>query len=241
MSTVTKVDWEDPRDFNPEGFDSIDRRFDSIVWALEEVEKGVEDMERAERHPTIYNNTTMLAAFNKELSNAGFRTAKYYSILRRWNVPKDYGIVICHYISPPRYRYRFTRRFRDDGDEIRFTNDTNIGVYIMSTQELVTAMKTGRFVWPAWLHLGFGVAKEQVSKLKIAPRQSQEVTIAPTYVMVSVFADRGKSVTLLYHDVLVKKGYNHIVQQRDINNSFKDNSFREYTKDEFLRLFFPSL
>ncbi|KAF9091852.1 hypothetical protein BGX27_001941, partial [Mortierella sp. AM989] len=323
MSTVTKVDWEDPRDFTfLDGFGSIDSRFYSIVRALEYVEQGVKDMERAESLPTIYNRTTMKTAFCEEFEKAreevlstyhikgiffaakgiffaakgiffaakGIFFAAKRSIYRLWDVLKNYltyyarsppryryqltskfrddgdvvtftydwrkgsaaersinkrcdtpNIYFTHARSPPRYRYRLTRRFRDDGDVIKFTNDTDTEVCIICTQDLVTVLKAGNIEacgGTGGLNVRVGVVNQLVqtkqikSVLKLAPKQAQDVLIAPKYVLVSAFAVYGESMRLLYHEVLLKKGYNHTVEQKDIGNSLK-----AYTSDEFFQRF----
>jgi hypothetical protein len=125
-------------------------------------------------------------------------------------------------------RHSFTRPFRKDGDVIRITNDTDTEVYINCTHYLVTALKSTEVGLNAGLDgvgVEVGVAKQLVhsqdivSRFKLKPKESQDVLPDSKFVRISAYALRGSNMTLLYQDFLVKKGYNHAVEQKDVDNA----------------------
>ena len=250
---MMEVGWEDPREFKYRN----DGNGLALGFAIDIclVEVGLKEMEKAEPLPTIYNDTAMANAFHEELRKAT-NHAERDSIHERWGViiessPLDLQrrIIVdpqretideplqrADFTGPvggfssPRYGgfYKLARRFRDDGDTVKFINDTDTDVCIMCTQDLMTVLKNGGGgvnAGPGGVDVRVDVANQMVQVkeiktiLKLEPKGSQDVLIAPKYVMVSVFADRGGTMTLLYHNVLLKKGYNHTVEQKDINNA----------------------
>ncbi|KAG0260019.1 hypothetical protein BG011_002189 [Mortierella polycephala] len=201
------MEWEDPRDFKCSWLDSCTT--DSIR-GLFDIEDGVREMEKAESLLTMYNDTV-----------------------------KDYQEAIgrLEFISVP--RYRLSRRFRDDGDSIRFKNDTNTSIIIMCTQDLVTVLRNvgaGVNAGPGGVDVKVDIvnqlvqAKEIKSLIRLAPSDSQDVLIGPKHALVSVSAVRGETMTVLYCNVLLKKGYSHTVEQKDVDNAIPDFVVKEIYK-----------
>lgn len=69
--------------------------------------------------------------------------------------------------------------------------------------------------------------KEIKSILKIGSKESQDVRTASKYVLVSAFAIHGDTMTLLYNDVLLKKGHKFLVEQRDIDNAMTEREVEQ--------------
>ncbi|KAF9113143.1 hypothetical protein BGX30_007042 [Mortierella sp. GBA39] len=131
---------------------------------------------------------------------------------------------------------RLSRRLRGGEDRIRFQNKTDSSVFVMCTQDLLTVLKSGGAgvnASPSGVEVKVDIANELVrakelkSTLKIGPNESQDVRTTSKYVMVSAFAIRGEDMTLLFSDLLLKKGRRVIVQQKDIVNALTKREFEQ--------------
>lgn len=123
---------------------------------------------------------------------------------------------------------RLSRRLRGGEDRIRFQNNTDSSIFVMCTQDLLTVLKSGGAgvnASPSGVEVRVDIANELVrakelkSTLKIGPNESQDVRTTSKYVMVSAFAIRGEDMTLLFRDLILKKGRRVVVQQKDIVNA----------------------
>ncbi|KAG0059742.1 hypothetical protein BGZ89_000159 [Linnemannia elongata] len=132
--------------------------------------------------------------------------------------------------------FRLSRRFRADGDIVRLHNDTDTKVCFMCTQDLVSVLRNGGVgvnAGPAGVEVRADVAKELVkakeikSYLTLAPKESQDVRIASKYVVISAFALRGEAMTLLYSNIILKRGYKHTAEQKDIDNALTERELEQ--------------
>ncbi|KAF9157155.1 hypothetical protein BGX20_004101 [Mortierella sp. AD010] len=131
---------------------------------------------------------------------------------------------------------RLSRRLRGGEDRIRFKNNTDSSVFVMCTQDLLTVLKSGEVGVNASLsgvEVKVDIANELVrtkelkSTLKIGPSESQDVRTTSKYVMVSAFAIRGEDMTLLFKDLVLKKGRKLVIQQKDIVNALTKREFEQ--------------
>ncbi|KAF8924379.1 hypothetical protein BGZ47_004054, partial [Haplosporangium gracile] len=132
--------------------------------------------------------------------------------------------------------FRLSRRFRADGDIVRLHNDTDTKVCFMCTQDLISVLRNGGVgvkAGPTGVEVGVDVAKELVkakeikSYLKLASKESQDVRIVSKYVVISAFALRGEAMTLLYSNIILKRGYKHTVTQSDIDNALTERELEQ--------------
>ncbi|KAK5809427.1 hypothetical protein F5H01DRAFT_323679 [Linnemannia elongata] len=133
-------------------------------------------------------------------------------------------------------RHPFTRIFRPDGDVIRFKNESDTLIYIMYTQDLISAISNGGAgvnVGTGRVEMRMGVANELVrtkeieTMLSLAPNESKDVLIAPKYMMATVLVKCGETMRELHRNVLLKKGYNHTVGQADVNRAISESVTKE--------------
>ncbi|KAF9952973.1 hypothetical protein BGZ72_005787 [Mortierella alpina] len=112
---------------------------------------------------------------------------------------------------------------------VEFINDTDVLITIVCTQNVVTVLKNGGAgvnAGPSGAELRVDILNEAIhvnegvnTEFKIGPKQSQRMMIAHTRALVTVSLE---DETRLYENQLVKKGYRHIVEQRDISNALKN-------------------
>ncbi|KAG0213664.1 hypothetical protein BGX28_003817 [Mortierella sp. GBA30] len=132
---------------------------------------------------------------------------------------------------------RLTRWFRRKNEEIRFKNDTNTSICVMCTQDVLTIFKKGGAGVNAGMN-GLDVkvdvanelvrSKEITTILKLGPGEEQYVSVSANYVTVSTFAVRDDTMILLYYNVLLRKGYHHTVEQKDVDNGLTDCKAEEF-------------
>lgn len=59
------------------------------------------------------------------------------------------------------------------------------------------------------------------SMLCLPPHATRDVIIGPGYAMVSAIVMRGRDMAMLYCNVLIRQGYKHIIEEKDVENALR--------------------